>query len=206
MKELDRIFERDDMDARLLVDLVEHRGKCSRLAGTCGACAEDDTGLFLDHLFENRRQTQHLERRDFRGKLAHDDGAAAILAEDVDAKARLVGKSVARITRPIVPQIDSEPFVVPNQNIGEAFGLLRSEVGKQVRNFDRGEDAVEFDLRGLADDKKQVRSAFAAFLKHHLDYRVKRGGLGFHGYLGTKSERHATRAAQIDAGGMCEYN
>src|SRR5208283_4651620 len=59
----DRILDRDDVTARLVVAIADHRGERSRLARP-GTPDHDDQAALGEHYFlEHRRQFELLERR-----------------------------------------------------------------------------------------------------------------------------------------------
>ena len=71
---LDRIFDRDDVAARLLVAVADHRGERGRLA-RAGAADEDHEAALGQHdLLEDRRQVELFEGRDL-GVDEADDAA-----------------------------------------------------------------------------------------------------------------------------------
>ncbi|MFM1944767.1 MAG: hypothetical protein RI897_3749 [Verrucomicrobiota bacterium] len=82
----DGVFESDDMDGAVIVNLVEHGGESGGFAGAGGAGDEDESGFFLGGLLEDGGQAHIGERGDFRIEFAEDDGEVAALGEDIDAE------------------------------------------------------------------------------------------------------------------------
>ena len=58
MNELDRILQGHDMDRLFLVNLVQDRGQCRRLAAAGGAGDEDESRFFPGDFLKNRRQSK----------------------------------------------------------------------------------------------------------------------------------------------------
>src|SRR5205823_3020105 len=61
---LDWVLDRDDVDAALGVDLVDHGRERGRLSGTGRTGNENQASRQAAELFQYRRQTELLERRD----------------------------------------------------------------------------------------------------------------------------------------------
>src|SRR5437868_3830433 len=83
MKELDRVFDGDDVLVRLAVDLVDHGGEGGRFAGTGRSRDEDEAARLVADLLDDRREAELLETEDFVGDLAVNGGDGAALIEDV---------------------------------------------------------------------------------------------------------------------------
>src|SRR5688572_6774336 len=86
VKELDRILDREDMDRPLLVHAIDDGRQGRRLARPGRAGHEHDAVAQLDYVFELRRQSEIIERRDADWNDAHDDGVRRALPEDVHAE------------------------------------------------------------------------------------------------------------------------
>ena len=67
MHVLDRVLDRDDMAARILVAMTDHCRERCRLTRTRAADDDAKAALVHDDVFEDGRQLQILERRDFGG-------------------------------------------------------------------------------------------------------------------------------------------
>ncbi len=75
--ELDRILDRDDVIAAVLVDVVDHRAERRRLAGSGRARHEHEALVEATQLQDVRRQAQIRRGQDLRRDDA-EDGAAAL--------------------------------------------------------------------------------------------------------------------------------
>ena len=93
MHEFDRILQGNNVDWLGFVDLVEHGREGGRLAATGRSCDEDQAGLFLRDLGEDRRQSNGLDRRHGAFQFPQDDREVALLAEDVHAEARFLAEA-----------------------------------------------------------------------------------------------------------------
>ena len=86
--EFDRIFNRDDVHAALVVDDVEHRGEGSGLTGSGWAGHEDESARLEEKLLDDGRQAELLHRKQGRRNLAEDHAVALALLEDGDTETR----------------------------------------------------------------------------------------------------------------------
>ena len=83
---LDRVFDRDDMPARLLVAIADHRGERGRLARARAADEDHETALRQHDVLEHRRQFEFFERRNLRVDRTQHRTGVALLHEGADAK------------------------------------------------------------------------------------------------------------------------
>ncbi len=83
---LDRVFQREDVLALVVVDPVEHRGDRGALARAGHARQQDHPLVELAELFEDRRQVQPGEVGDLVVHPPGDQAHVAHLLEDVDAE------------------------------------------------------------------------------------------------------------------------
>ena len=114
MQKLDRIFQSQDVNLLRLVELIDHRAQRGGLAGAGSSSHENDSVLFLNDLFEDGRQAQFLEGGNLRFELAHDDGAAAVLAENIHPETSHFRDGVAAIARTQFRQIVRQTLVRPH--------------------------------------------------------------------------------------------
>ena len=97
MQEFDRIFERDNVNWFGVIYFVEHGGQRGRFAtaGTTGN--KDNAGPFLDDFAKDRWQAKLLDSGNLRLQTPQDQGMAALLLEDVDAKSGQIFKRITAI-------------------------------------------------------------------------------------------------------------
>src|SRR5262249_30005965 len=86
VEELNRIFDRYDVDRLLVVDLVDDRGKCRRLSRTGWTCYQHDAVLELRNVRKLRREPIRIKVWNVGGNHAHNDGATAALRKNIHAK------------------------------------------------------------------------------------------------------------------------
>ena len=84
---LDRVFDGDDVAARLLVAVADHRGERGRLARARAADEDHQAALGEHHLLQDGRQVELLEGRDLRVDQADDAADGALLHEGAHAEA-----------------------------------------------------------------------------------------------------------------------
>src|SRR5262245_38800737 len=90
MEVLDRVFDREDMNALLAVDLVDDRRQSGRLAGARGPRHEHEAARFVRDLRDDRRQAEFLEREDLERDGTDRSGNGAALQKNVRTEAREV--------------------------------------------------------------------------------------------------------------------
>ena len=88
--ELDRVFDREDVQPLALVDVVEHRGDRRALARAGDAGQDDHPLVVLTDLGQDRREMEVLEVGDLVVRPRGPPGRAAHLLEQVDAEPGLV--------------------------------------------------------------------------------------------------------------------
>ena len=98
--EFDRVLNRDDVHAALVVDHVEHRGERGRFTGTGRARHEDETARLEQKLLHGVGKADLLEREQLRRN--HTEHRAPVLAllehTHTETRTVLMGKSEVRAT------------------------------------------------------------------------------------------------------------
>src|SRR5450631_1697603 len=84
---LDRILDRDDVTAGLLVAVADHRGQRSRLARARAAHHDHEAALGQRDVLEDQRQLEFLDRRYLGVDRAQHRAGKALLDEGADAEA-----------------------------------------------------------------------------------------------------------------------
>ena len=84
---LDRVFDGDDVAARLLVAIADHRGERGRFARAGAADQDHEAALGQHDLLQDRRQVELLEGRDLGVDQADDAADGALLHEGAHAEA-----------------------------------------------------------------------------------------------------------------------
>ena len=138
---LDGVFDGDDMAARLLVAIADHRGQRSRLARACAADQDDEAALGEHHLFEDRRQLELLERRDLRVDQADDAPDIALLHESAHAKTADPGRRDREIA--LLGSVEFLSLSVVHDRAHQRGGLLGGERSLALR----ADVAIDLDGR-----------------------------------------------------------
>ncbi len=86
--ELDRVLDRDDVLARRVVHVVDHRGERGRLSRAGRSREQHDAALLFGQFLDHRRQRQLVDRADLVRHRATCQRDHAALLEGVDAVAR----------------------------------------------------------------------------------------------------------------------
>ena len=95
--ELDRVLQGHDVDRLFLVNLVQDRGQCRRLATASGAGHKHESGFFSGDFLKNRWQSKSAECRNNRLQFPHDNGELSLLPKNVDSESGLIVERVTAI-------------------------------------------------------------------------------------------------------------
>ena len=152
--ELDRVLDRDDVDAALLVDDIDHRGERRRLARARRARHEDEAARLEEKLLDGGRQTDLLQREERRGDHPENAAPAPALLEDGDAEARAVlvreGKVGAAVALGLGDLLGRHDLVAQPPRL----------LGRERLVRDRHQLAVDAQLRRHERAHMQVGRAF----------------------------------------------
>ena len=142
--ELDRIFERDDVESSRGVEVIDHRRERRRLAGAGRAGHEHHALMVIAELLDDRRQRELVEARDVGRDRAERRADAGLLAEDVDAKPAAIGRHIGEVE--VVALV-------------EELGLVLGEDFSQVTLELRVADVAELDGHQVAIHAQHGRNA-----------------------------------------------
>jgi hypothetical protein len=125
MEELDRVLDRDDVGAAILIDVLDHRRQRRRLARAGNSRDEDETTRLHRDLLEHRGQAQLADRlrliRDGPHRVA--EGAALLIQVDAEpSDARYTDREVAFLL--FGEHVD---LARRHQLLGEGFEILGTE-------------------------------------------------------------------------------
>src|SRR6185436_9837588 len=185
MEELDRVLDRDDVGAAILIDVLDHRRQRRRLARAGNSRDEDETTRLHRDLLEHRGQAQLDDRlrliRDGPHRVA--EGAALLIQVDAEpSDARYTDREVAFLL--FGEHVD---LARRHQLLGEGFEIL----GTERRMIEGLQLAVDADRWRPSDFQVQVGSVPLDHLLEdgfEIDARWPRiGGQG--GGLGGRSLR-----------------
>src|SRR5205823_12657754 len=87
VKELYRVFDRDDVEWLRVIEVRDHRGERRALAVARGADDEDEPAIALREILRRGRRAELFERGDLQRDGAHHDRERALLAINVHAEA-----------------------------------------------------------------------------------------------------------------------
>ena len=152
MQHLDGIFDRDDVAAHGLVDVVYHRRQGGGLARARGAGDEHQAARLQRYPADHIRQAQLLKGGHRGRHLTHGDADATALTEDVDAEAALVGERVGKVD--LVVLREAPDLLVRHDRGGRVLGV----VGHHRRVIEHDEFAVHTDHGRTAGLDVQVGS------------------------------------------------
>ena len=138
---LDRIFERHDVDALAIVDVVEHRGDRRRLTGARHTGEDDDALRLHGDLGHHFRKVQILEGQDVARDQTRGDGDLAASLEEVHTEAVAAVVVVGEVDRAELVQILE--LDVREDVLGDRHELFVGD-GIGVESLER---AAEADLR-----------------------------------------------------------
>src|SRR5882762_714851 len=147
MQKFDGIFDGENMEGLLHIHFVDYGGQRRGFAGAGWASYQDDSVLDVNDFFESGREFQVIEAGNLVGDNAHDDGATATLAENVDAKAAHARKAIGEVSRAVCIELAKRMFVFAHDVVGDGLGVGGGKAFEAfVFEFD--ELAADFDLRG----------------------------------------------------------
>src|SRR5208283_1305815 len=167
MQEFDGVLNGEDVDGFFLVHPVDDGGEGGGLSRAGGTGDEDDAVAQGADFLELGGQFQIGETRDAVGDDAHDDGATAALAEDVDAEARGVFEAVGKIGGAVEFEFLGGVFIFADQGSGDLFGVAGDQAFEALE-FEFDELPADFDLRRAAGGKDEVADVLAG-LEHGGD-------------------------------------
>ena len=169
MDELDRVFERDDVEASRGVQVVDHRRERGRLAGAGGAGDQHHALVVVAEFLDDRRQRELVDARDVLRDGAERGAEAGFLAVDVDAEAAAVGRHIGEVE---VVALAEVLVLVLGEDLGEVALELRVA---DVAELDGHEVAVHAQHGRHADGQVHVG---AALLHAKLQERVDASHVG----------------------------
>ncbi len=190
MDELDRVFERDDVEPARGVQVVDHRRERGRLAGAGGAGDQHHALVVVAELLDDRWQRQLVDARDVLRNRAERGAEAGFLAVHVDAEAAAVGRHVGEVEVVALAEV----FVLV---LGEDLGEITLELRvADVAELDGHEVAVHAQHGRHADGQVHVG---AALLHAKLQERIYAGHGGESSGYVVCSPKHATvrRASSV---------
>src|SRR3954467_5571452 len=97
--EFDRVFQRNDVDGLLLVDLIEQCRQRRCLAASRRAGQKPQSRLFLGYLRKDSGQPEARNARNLPLQFAQNDGEMSLLAENIDAEPGIGAERVTAIAR-----------------------------------------------------------------------------------------------------------
>ena len=152
--EFDRVLDRDDVDAALVVDDVEHRGERRRLAGARRASDEDETARLEEKLLDGRRDADLLEREERRRNLTENRAVALSFLEHRHTETRSVGVRKGEVGAAVL--LDLLHLLVGRDLPHEIVGVL---LGQRLVG-ERAQLAVDAELRRHARADVKVGTTF----------------------------------------------
>src|SRR5436190_13987391 len=99
MDELNRVFEGDNVDGLIRINLIQNRCQCGGLTAAGCTSDQDQSGFLLGNLFENSRQTEASDGRDLALQLPHDNREMPLLAKNINTKPCFVIQRIAAVAR-----------------------------------------------------------------------------------------------------------
>ena len=99
MNELNRIFQRDDVDRLRLVNFIEHRRQSGGFTAAGRTGDEHEPGFLLRDLPENDGEMKCFQGGNGGFKPTQNDRKISALPENINAKARLVAQRIAKVAR-----------------------------------------------------------------------------------------------------------
>ena len=93
MDELNRVFDGDDVVLAIFVAVVNHRGERGGFARAGTADENHKAAFFHHHVFQDGRQIEAVEIRDFAGNGAEHQRRRAALHHGIDTEAAGVGQA-----------------------------------------------------------------------------------------------------------------
>ncbi len=151
--EFDRVLDRYDVHRTFLVDDVDHRGECGRLARPGRTRHENEPARLVEEFLHDRRQAELFHRQQLGRNLPQDHAVAVALLEDGYAEARPVGVRQGEVRAAVVFHFGHLAFV--GRLAAEAQGVLLGQLF--VR--DRAEVAVDAQEGGHVGADVQVARA-----------------------------------------------
>jgi hypothetical protein len=162
MHVLDRILDRDDMAARILIAIADHRRQRSRLARTGGTDHQHQSALLHHDLGQLLRQAELFEGRNLGVDRAQHPAHAVLLDEGIDAKpadARRGDREVA-----LVAGLEVLDLAIVHQRAHDD----RCRFGRQRLVHHRRHLAIELDRRRKSGGDEQVRCALLLHQREQL--------------------------------------
>jgi hypothetical protein len=144
------IFDRDNVTARLLVAVADHRGERRRFAGARPADQDHETALRQHDLLEDRRQIELFERGDLRIDQADHAAGVALLHEGVHAEAADAGRRDREIA--FLGGVEFLGLAIVHDGTHQHRGLLAGQGALRLRSH----FAVDLDRRRKAGGDEQV--------------------------------------------------
>ena len=191
VNELDRVFERDDVEAARGVQVIDHRRERGRLAGAGGAGDQHHALVVVAEFLDDGRQRQSVDARDVLRDRAKRRAEAGFLAEHVDAETPAVGRHIGEVEVVALAEV----FVLV---LGEDLGEITLELRiADVAELDRHQVAVHAQHGRHADGQVHVG---AVLLHAKLQERVDASHVGGLNSLSLMvSPKHATvrRASSV---------
>jgi hypothetical protein len=175
---LDRIFEGDDVDRLLFIDIIEERRERRRLAASRRTGHEDDPVLLLGHLVEGLGKVHLLEGRDPGLQLSQDDGVVPPLRENVHAEAGLARELVRGVARSLGKEGLRQPPVLVDQIQREDLRLEWGQFPEGRVQLHAGELARALHLKGFPHRDVQVRRVLVSIehlAQNKIDFRFSHG-------------------------------
>jgi hypothetical protein len=164
---LDRVLDRDDVAAGLLVAVAHHRGERRGLARAGAPHHDHQSALGEHHLAQDRRQVQLLEGGDLGVDGANHAAGVALLHEGADAKAPDPGRRDGEIA--FLGGVEFLRLAVAHDRAHQDRRLLAGQGAVHLR----ADLAIHLDGRGEAGGQEQVGGPFldhaAEQLLHELD-------------------------------------
>src|SRR4051795_3164947 len=125
MKKLHRIFDGDDVLVPLAIDLVDHRRKRGRLAGTGWTGDEHESARLVADLLDHDRQAELAKTEDLVRDLAVDRGRGAALIEDVRAESGQSLDAEGQVELEVL--LEAMLLRIGEHRVGELFRLRRRQ-------------------------------------------------------------------------------
>ena len=97
MNELNRIFQRDDVDRLRLVNFIEHRRQSGGFTAAGRTGDEHESRFFLRDFPENAREVKCLQGGNGGFEPTQNDRKISALPENINAKACLIAQRITKV-------------------------------------------------------------------------------------------------------------